>query len=227
PVEMKEGMYWAFLVFQVLGDRLLSRIADYISKLRENSALAKRGSIIAPVNNIDLSDEPRVAREETNVKSQIIIDLSTDTDKPTTVERHQSNLTLSARTTLTSKHLERTHTAARAIGSNALSVITKAANPFSDKYSLARNDQAYSNYLSTLSGLICILLPNSGEGWMDVVVANGNEFAFCGVSGWRLPLILYVFILPIEVGLETLFVYIEARRGVPIGSVRKLKANEA
>ncbi|KAJ3209953.1 hypothetical protein HDU67_005793 [Dinochytrium kinnereticum] len=100
----------------------------------------------------------------------------------------------------------------------AITVISKAVDTVSLAYSMGRNDLSLSNYMSTLFGFTCTLLPNAYGGSF-----NDNRYGGEGRHGgsrWKEPLWLYAAMLSMDFFIEAVFVYIESCFDTPVGGLR-------
>ncbi|KAJ3097547.1 hypothetical protein HDU96_000344 [Phlyctochytrium bullatum] len=105
-------------------------------------------------------------------------------------------------------------------------------------YTSSRNDLTLSNYISTLSGLLCSLGPSpfgvGGEGPPgDLDLRTSAPFARVAegadprmaLAGWRERVVVGMMTLGMEVVVEAVIVAVEARAGVPVESaIPALKA---
>ncbi|KAJ3102920.1 hypothetical protein HDU96_009465 [Phlyctochytrium bullatum] len=107
----------------------------------------------------------------------------------------------------------------------ASAVVRKVSNVMHQAYSTGRNDVTLSNYMSTLSGLSCAISPNPFDGWRtSLAFSDGSKDPGVGAegvwqAGWRDRLLLGCVFLVMQCLLETVWVFHEGLRGVPIGKM--------
>ncbi|KAJ3115064.1 hypothetical protein HDU96_001228 [Phlyctochytrium bullatum] len=123
----------------------------------------------------------------------------TRSETPADRTRRSTTISLSRRLSRRASSVAR---AAANVQEGAMKIIAAAA---SDRYSMGRNDLAQSNYISTMSALVCVL--------MYVMVADRRMYGFMVRDvrdlHWLNPVVFSMLGLMIDFVLETAFVFLE------------------
>ncbi|KAJ3097909.1 hypothetical protein HDU96_000203 [Phlyctochytrium bullatum] len=116
----------------------------------------------------------------------------------------------------------------RRLKRKATTVVFAMSSAVEAAYAMSRNDLMFANYMSTLSGLACAVLPNPFNHWRSSATyfnpgkdpSLDGEGLMTPLPGWRDKLVIGMAFLGVQIVTECALVVWEAKRGVPIGQVR-------
>ncbi|KAI8850063.1 hypothetical protein BC829DRAFT_390334 [Chytridium lagenaria] len=220
-VKNRHSNFWISLFLQVLMERAIPRIASAL----EQRVSPEPDSVSS---HISTSDE-KIVPEQRQVKFRLGQSSGNISLHPLHEESDLDQNVKSAATLPTIQGSTQNVGAADALFEAVIKV--------SMVYSTSRNDLTLSNYISTLTGMICVLLPHPHDGtWSDMAVSHGLRHDISFVDGvneslvrlkWQETLWHGMLFLVLEFVFENLFVFWESRYGVPVGSSERVSWIEA
>ncbi|KAJ3207594.1 hypothetical protein HDU67_007366 [Dinochytrium kinnereticum] len=115
----------------------------------------------------------------------------------------------------------------RTIQSRAITLVSRAVTSMSKAYSVGRNNTTLSNYISTLSGFACVLLPFPAMmSWYKKQSDNmemedlPTDVVVWTVNWMEAGTVASIF-LAMEIVVEVFLVFVEARLLVPVGVIER------